>query len=340
MRTIGSADGMAYAAWMAELRHYRYFVEIAQRGSFTAASAALHVTQSALSEQILLLERHLGCRLFDRGRHGARLTVHGEALFDQAMLLLSVANELEQSARSRQRHRGQPLRLGVTMGPLLVWLPEVLANLSQSHERLDIRIEDIITAEIFLKVSIGQLDLGIASLGDDGLAVAPGVGIEVHSLFEDDWVIMVPDGHPFIADGSVPLAALRDEQLVLFPKQYTLRTVLDDFFAKAGVSVSPAIETGWMEMAIRFVEVGMGVTVVPRAVTLLPSSNVHVVEIDEAYKPRRVLTALYRSDTPRRKTIEKLLRLAREHLPEPGSWPPQMHAGAAAVVAEQLRDRR
>lgn len=353
MRTIGMADGFAYAALMAELRHYRYFVEIAQRGSFTAASAALHVTQSALSEQILLLERQLGCKLFERGRHGARLTVHGEALFDQAMLLLSVASELEQSARSLQRHRGRPLRLGVTMGPLLVWLPEVLAKLSRSAERLDVRIEDIIAAEIFLKVSIGQLDLGIASLGDDGLLAAPGAGIEVHTLFEDDWVIMVPDGHPFIADGSVPLAALRDEQLVLFPKQYPLRIVLDDFFAKVGVSVAPAIETGWLEMAIRFVQVGMGVTVVPRAVTLLPNTGVHVVEIDEAYKPRRVLTVLYRSDTPRRKTIETLLRLAREHLPESGSWPPRIAVEGAGLAPPRplrppgrkaararLRDRR
>ncbi|WP_283137980.1 LysR family transcriptional regulator [Rhizohabitans arisaemae] len=307
---------------MAELRHYRYFVEIAQRGSFTAAAASLHVTQSALSEQILMLERQLGCRLFDRGRHGARLTAHGEALFDQAMMLLSVANELEQSARSLQRHRGRPLRLGVTMGPLLVWLPEVLAGLTGSPQRYDIRIEDITTAEIFLKVSIGQLDLGIASLGEGGLAVAPGTGVEVHTLFEDDWVIIVPDGHPFTADGAVPLSALRDQRLVLFPRQYSLRTVLDDFFARAGVSVSPAIETGWLEMALRFVELGMGITVVPRAVTLL-YHNVHVVEIDEAYKPRRVLSALYRSDTPRRKTIEKLLHLARERLPPQGTWPPE-----------------
>lgn len=305
---------------MAELRQYRYFVEIAQRGSFTAAAAALHMTQSALSEQILLLERQLGCKLLDRGRHGARLTAHGEALFDQAMLLLSAANELEQSARSLQRRRGRVLRLGVTMGPLLVWLPEVLAAMAHSHQPLDVRIEDITTAEIFLRVSTGQLDLGIASLGDGGLAVGAGSGIEVRTLFEDDWVILVPVGHAFLREGSVPLSALRDENLVLFPKQYSLRTVLDDFFARAGISVTPAIETGWLEMAIRFVEVGMGVTVVPRAVTLLPYQDVRVVEIDEAYTPRRVLTALYRADTRRIGTIEKLLDQARQRLPEAGTW--------------------
>ncbi|MEV7232162.1 LysR family transcriptional regulator [Polymorphospora sp. NPDC051019] len=306
---------------MADLRHYRYFVEIAQRGSFTAASASLHVTQSALSEQILLLERQLGCRLFDRGRHGARLTSHGEALFDQAMLLLSVANDLEQSARSLQRRQSRPLRIGATMGPLLIWLPEALSRLSQGNQRLDVRIEDITTAEIFLRISIGQLDLGIASVGDSGLSVGSGSGVETHRLFEDDWVIMVPAGHPFAEDVAVPLSALRDEQLILFPKYSALRMVLDELFTRSGVSLTPAIETGWLEMAVRFVEVGMGVAVVPRAVTLLPYRDVRVVEIDEAHVPRRVLTALYRSDTPRRGTIEKLLSLARDHMPSDDTWP-------------------
>ena len=305
---------------MAELRQYRYFVEIVQRGSFTAAAGVLHVTQSALSEQILLLERQLGCKLLDRGRHGARLTPHGETLYDQAMLLLSVANELEQSARSLQRRRGKTLRIGVTMGPLLIWLPEVLATMAHSHQPLDVRIEDITTAEIFLRVSTGQLDLGIASVGEGGLPLTPAAGLETEILYEDDWVILVPAGHPFVQEGSVPLSALRDEALVLFPKQYSLRTVLDEFFARVGISVSPSIETGWLEMAIRFVEIGMGVTVVPRAVTLLPYRDVRVVEIDEAYKPRRTLIALFRSDTRRRGTIDHLLTQARQRLTR-AEWP-------------------
>lgn len=313
---------------MADLRHYRYFVEIAQRGSFTAASAALHVTQSALSEQIQLLERQLGCPLFDRGRHGARLTPQGEALFDQALHLLSVAHELEQSARSlRHRRRTRPLRIGVTMGPLLSWLPEALAGMERGSRRLDVRIEDISTAEIFLKVSTGQLDLGIASLGDGAGGTWGSTDVEIHHLFTDDWVILVPKDHTFADADSVPLAALRDEQLILFPPHSSLRMVIDDFFARAGLSVTPTIETGWLEMGIRFVEVGLGVAVVPRAVTLLPYRDVRVVEIDEAHIPHRALTALHRADTPHRRTIGRLLALAREHLPQAGTWPPLQDAG-------------
>src|SRR5258708_19552170 len=69
---------------MAELRHYRYFVEIAKRGTFTAAAEALNMTQSALSEQILQLERECGSQLFNRRHSGITLTPAGDYLPPQA----------------------------------------------------------------------------------------------------------------------------------------------------------------------------------------------------------------------------------------------------------------
>jgi DNA-binding transcriptional LysR family regulator len=73
---------------MPELRHYRYFLEIARQGTFTAAAESLHMTQSALSEQVLQLERECGCLLFHRTRSGVKLTPAGEYLMPHAESLL------------------------------------------------------------------------------------------------------------------------------------------------------------------------------------------------------------------------------------------------------------
>src|SRR5579884_2159895 len=81
---------------MAELRHYRYFVEIARRGTFTAAAEALNMTQSALSEQILQLERECGSSLFLRRHTGISLTPAGEYLLHQAEALLARAAEIRE----------------------------------------------------------------------------------------------------------------------------------------------------------------------------------------------------------------------------------------------------
>ncbi len=94
--------------------------------------------------------------------------------------------------------------------------------------------------------------------------------------------------------------------------------MIDEFFARAGLTVEPTIETGWLETAIRSVELGLGISVVPRAVTMLGERDHVVVDIDEPEVPRRVLSAFYRSDSPRLELVEMFLALLRE-LPPLGS---------------------
>jgi DNA-binding transcriptional LysR family regulator len=299
---------------VAELRHYRYFVEIARRGSFTAASATLHVTQSALSEQIRHLERELGCVLFDRGRHGAKLTTAGESLLPQAEQLLRSASEIERSARNTQLNQRDIFRVALTMSPLMFWMPTVLAELRREHKRVDVYLEDERTAEILLRVSSGEIDLGITSLGPSVHLPLADSGLITEVLVEDDWVLFVPEGHQFSKAGSVFVADLRDEVLIAFPKNSSLRPLVDELLVQAGVTRPPAIETGWMEMAIRYVSFGLGVCLAPRAVTLLDHPGVDIVEIADPERPHRTLAAMYRRDSPRIAFTKRVLAKARTHL--------------------------
>src|SRR5690349_24441984 len=123
---------------MAELRQYRYFVEIARHGSFTAAARSLHVTQSLLSEQVMRLERDLECRLFDRGRHGAQLTAAGEALVSHAEQLLRLSQDIERSVGRWGQPRRTQLRVALTVTQILNWIPELLADFEQAHEGVEI----------------------------------------------------------------------------------------------------------------------------------------------------------------------------------------------------------
>lgn len=299
---------------MAELRHYRYFVEIARRGSYTAASSALHITQSALSEQILDMERELGCRLFDRGRHGARLTPHGERLLPRAESLLQAAADIEREAKQRQRSNRDSFRIAVTMSPLLSWMPHALADLRHRYPRTDFYVEDAVTAEIFMRVTAGQVDLGIVSQHTEAQLDLSSTGLTADLLVEDDWVVLVPDAHPFAELGRIPLENLRDERHIAFPANFSLRIVIDSLLSRAGVRVSPVIETGWLEMAIRFVAADLGVCITPRSVTMLEHKGVSVVEIDHDHLPRRGLIALHRRNGPRLAMVRQLIAMARAEL--------------------------
>lgn len=300
---------------MPELRQYRYFVEIARRGSFTAASRTVHITQSALSEQIMQLERELDCRLFDRGRQGARLTPAGEALLPQAEQLLRLSGDIEQSVAHFGRPRRHALRIGMTVAPVLLWFPELVAEFEKRTPEVEIYVEDINTAEIYLRVSTGELDFGIVSVSEPALAGRAPAGIVATRLYEDELVLLVAPDHPFAELGAVPLTALRTERLIAFPQPFSLRLVTDELLRREGLNICATIESGWLDVAVGFVAAGVGVCIVPRSTMLMPGrADVRVVRIDAVDPPHRLLLALQRADGRATELIEQLLSLIQERL--------------------------
>ena len=297
-------------AGMAELRQYRYFVEIARQGSFTAASKTLLVTQSALSEQMKQLESELDCRLFDRGRHGARLTPAGEALIPHAEQLLRLSLDVERLVGQLRERRQRQLRLAMTVPAPLNCIPELIAEFERAHEDVEILLEDTNTAEIFLRVGTGQLDLGVVSISDSTFESATPAGISVTKLLEEDLVLLVPAAHRLGAFERVPLVELRNERVIGMLKSSALRRVTNDLLEAQSVRVRDTIESGRLELAVRMVSVGLGICILPRSTTLLEDApNVKVVEIDALDPPRRILLALHRPDSPNTALTQEMVEL-------------------------------
>ena len=97
--------------------------------------------------------------------------------------------------------------------------------------------------------------------------------------------------------GSGLLNRLREESSIQFSETFSLRQVTNEFFQRTEISVQPKIETGWLEMVLHCVRLGLGVTIVPRRVSRLSMTGITIVEIDEPCVPRRVLTALHRNES-------------------------------------------
>ena len=294
--------------FLTELRQFRYFVEIARRGSFTAASRTLHITQSALSEQIMRLERELDCRLFDRGRHGAKVTVAGERLLGRAEELLRVSNEIDRSIGHFGRPRTETLRIGMTMSPAISWFPSVIAELERDSGALEVTVVDITTAEIYLEVSTGALDLGVISTSDPVVTRTGKTGLVVTRLYEDEFVVLMPAAHRLAKRQVIALTEISEERLIAFPRSFTLRVVTDALLVREGASTTPSIETGWLEMALSCVQAGLGVLVTPRSTLVHPGAEgVVAVGIDAAVPATRTLAALHRPDAPLLPVILDLL---------------------------------
>jgi DNA-binding transcriptional LysR family regulator len=300
---------------MADLRHYRYFVEVAQRGTFTAAALALHMTQSSLSEQILLLERECGCVLFQRQRSGVKLTPAGEYLLPLAEGLLERAGEAKTGlARFRQGYSDR-IRIGSILGPLQSWAPAALAQFAQLEPQVQIQLDHQLTVDQILDGVIGgQLDVGIVTVGPARPARSRADGLHETVLMEEELVVLAPAGHPLSELAHVTPEDLRDASLITFPPGYTMRQMLDAWLRKAGVSVLVAAETGLLEVTLKLVASGLGVAVLPRSLGRLgEAAGLCMLAFAPGEMPHRLVLAVSRDDSPRAAAVATLVGLLEVH---------------------------
>lgn len=217
-----------------ELRHIRYFIAVAEEGSFTRAAVRLRVAQQAVSTQISNLEHELGTELIERNAHGARLTASGRAFLEGATSGLSQI--LRAAARARDEARGEKLRVGHPRHALPQHLNRLNAVIGHAYRRLPgvaLEIERLSAAPQLAALIQGRIDVGFCHLpaGAMGDAVCelfyndPFVGVllpSTHSLAVKDPLWLRDLGSfPFLwfsrasnpATHDLVLAALRDRGL-------------------------------------------------------------------------------------------------------------------------------
>jgi DNA-binding transcriptional LysR family regulator len=212
-----NAEGVARHG--VELRHLRYFVAVAEAGTFTQAAERLFIAQPTLSQQIRRLEEMVGALLLHRGPEGVRLTDAGAALLDDARTLLSM---IEHTVRMTRQAAGVGrLRLRVAVCPSV---PEALAAATVSRLR-DIAADadvDVAWLETFLDTEftlIGQhrADAGLGWLAPAGQALPAPLDVMSLGDFEPDaWI---PSSHPAARQDVITLEELARLKVVHRPRR-------------------------------------------------------------------------------------------------------------------------
>ena len=212
------ADG-AGAPQGLELRHLRYFVAVADAGSFTHAAERIFIAQPTLSEQIRRLEQIVGTPLLHRHREGLRLTTAGGVLLDASRNVLSLVDH--EVSRTRQAGGlGRPrLRMVIPPG-----LPEDLAvkaaaalRAASAAAAVDVAwLETALDTEFSL-IRTRRADAGLGWLTTSPDAVpAP---LEVMSLGEFEPDLWIPASHPAARRGSISLDELASMDVIFGPRR-------------------------------------------------------------------------------------------------------------------------
>ncbi len=244
-----------------ELRQVQYFVALAEHQHFGRAAEALHIAQPSLSQQIRALEEDLGVILFERSRRHVALTHEGEAFLPYARQMLTLADDARADLADRSDLQRGRVRLGTTptIGGHL--LPRILQRFHLKYPGIELTITEAISDHLARELDEGRLDLAL-------LVEPPSIkGNAFETLFTEEIVAALPESHRLSRRETIELAELRDESFILCQEGFHLRRVALEACRSVGFTPRVALSGTNVDTALRFVQAGLGVTLVPQLVT-------------------------------------------------------------------------
>lgn len=195
-----------------DLRHLRYFLAVAEELHFGHAARRLHIAQPPLSQQIRRLEQEIGYPLFLRTSRSVKLTPAGKALMDRAHRTLQKVDDDLEAVRSVARGEVGVLKVGFVGSAMLTRLPAILRKYRRMYASVQLHLNELHTSQLIDALREGSADVALAR--DAGAAE----DLHVERVFVEPFVAVVPKKHPLAARRSIPVARLRGEPFVFFPR--------------------------------------------------------------------------------------------------------------------------
>ena len=240
-----------------DLRQLEILRAIAETGSFTASGKKLHVSQSAISRQILLLEEELGEPLFLRVGRQVRMTAAAESLVQLGARVFQDVRETLASITDHTRELRGAMRISGGMTVCLYVLPSLFKHLRKGHPQLDVRFTVATTGQSVEAIRGGRVDAGLLTLPveESDLVTVP--------VMHEELLLITNPGHPLARRRHVVPSDLADQPFVLFEPGSATRHVIDHFFATENLEPTIVMDTENVEIIKAMVKTGLGMGIVP-----------------------------------------------------------------------------
>jgi DNA-binding transcriptional LysR family regulator len=278
-----------------DLRHLRYFCAIAEWEGFNRAARALHVSQSAISEQILDLEEEIGVPLLNRSHHRISLTAPGEVFLEEAKKVLAAADRAVDVAQ--RSHRGEigSISIGYLIWGTGTFFPNLIREFRRRHEGVRISLVEMAPALQSEALVKGAIDIGFTR------PLEPPYNAQLKSelLYMDPLIAVLPADHR-LAPGPIALEALAEENFVLCDRNLspTLFDKSTSACIQAGFTPRITHTSNVLSSALTLVQAGEGVTLIPASLRHVRftdlafcelTTHTESVELVMAWSPERAI---------------------------------------------------
>ncbi len=226
--------------------------------NFRQAAGQLHLSQSALSTQILRIEESLGVRLFDRTTRTVRLTAAGEVFMQQAAILQAAFRDaIDAVSGIASAERGH---VAVAALPSLAarLLPRVLMAYRREHPKVTLKVFDTLSGPAFDLVRAGEVDFALTA------ADPQQADLHYDPMMSDRFVLLIPSEHP-LAHGKGPVrwADTVDAGHVSMTHPSSVRQYAEWAFLQNRIRFQPVFEAEHLATIAAMVECGFGVAALP-----------------------------------------------------------------------------
>lgn len=240
-----------------DLRRIQVFVTAATSKTFTEAGKRLHLSQSAVSQQIRLLEEEVGEQLFQRINQSVRLAAGGERLLPMAEEALASWAVFRDRVRAKELVSGR-LAIGASGAAKAYLWAAIYNDFGRRYPAvtLDLKTTES-TKDSISRAVAGELDIALAVPSGNEPSV------EVRPLGVHEAILCAAPSHPLVRRSMITANSLASERFLLFEKTVSIRWLSDEFFKRSSLTPNIVLESNDVHLIRSMIEVGYGIGFLP-----------------------------------------------------------------------------
>jgi LysR family transcriptional regulator, hydrogen peroxide-inducible genes activator len=241
-----------------EFHQLRYFVAVADEGSFSRAAAKVRVAQPSLSQQIRKLEAEVGQPLFDRLPRSVVLTEAGRCLIDYARQILASIGDARRCVDELKDEVAGNLAVGAipTIAPYV--LPDLVVTFQKHYPEVTLEIVEDVTDGITRRIEAGELDVALASTCQQSPT------LRRESVGNEPLLTLVPEGHPLAKKDLVEFDDLKSQRFLLLHEMHCLSQQVNHLLESRRLRPEIALAGSQLSTIANMVAASIGISIVPQ----------------------------------------------------------------------------
>ena len=293
-----------------EIHQLEYFVAIVETGGFSRAAERCNVAQPSLSQQIMKLEKEIGYPLFDRLGRKVALTDVGRQLLPRANAILEELQNIKVEIQAEIQEGYGTLTVGFipTVAPFV--LPRVIRRFSQDFPNATLEVHEGLTDELIRKIVDAELDVGITSLPISNKL------IHTQELLTEPLLVASTQKYDVVSRASIQVKELDAFPFIALSEVHCLGEQVQSFCYQQDLDLNIVCHTSQLTTVQNCVALGLGVSLVPRALAISDHSDQIVYRPVSDMPPQRKIAAATHSKRHTSFLARQFIEIVKDEYPQ------------------------